>query len=106
VSTKAELTVDRDAVEGLPELVAARLVAELGLDDGPLRITAQEERALSQNRTLAAERLEQLVTAALAPPPPTRRPTRPSARAKTRRVAGKRQRGEVKRLRKPPGEGA
>jgi ribosome-associated protein len=102
VSTRAELTLDRDALEGLPESVAVRLIEGLGLDIGPLRIAAQDERALSQNRVLAAERLGQLVAEALAPPPPPRRPTRPSARARTRRLAGKRQRGEVKRLRRPP----
>lgn len=82
--------------------MADRLRAVLRLDDGSLRITSQEERALSQNRALSAEKLEAMVTAALAPSPPRRRPTRPSATARARRVTTKRVRGEVKRMRKPP----
>ncbi|MEA2645214.1 MAG: hypothetical protein QOE92_297, partial [Chloroflexota bacterium] len=69
-STRAELTLEADALEGLPEALAARLGAALGLDRGPLRISAQEVRALSQNRALAAERLQAMVEAAMAPPPP------------------------------------
>ncbi|MGB2940087.1 MAG: alternative ribosome rescue aminoacyl-tRNA hydrolase ArfB [Candidatus Dormiibacterota bacterium] len=106
VSTRAELVIDGDALDGLPEDVADRIQRHLGLDRGPLRITAQEERALSQNRALCAERLEAMVAEALAPPPPKRRATRPGPAARARRVAVKRQRSEVKRLRKPPGDSA
>lgn len=104
VSTRAELVVDADALEGLPDDVAAILRRRLGLEAGPLRITSQEERALSQNRILCAERLEALVAVALAPPPAPRLPTRPGRGARARRLDSKRQRGDVKRLRKPPGD--
>jgi ribosome-associated protein len=106
VATRAELTLDADALEGLPEGLADRLRAALRLDEGPLRITSQEERALSQNRMLSAEKLEAMVAAALAPPPKPRRPTRPSTTARARRVTTKRARSEVKRLRKPPPDAA
>jgi ribosome-associated protein len=104
VSTRAELVIEPDALDGLPEAVAARLLIGLGLDQGALRITAQEERALSQNRALCAEHLQQMVAAALAPPPPPRRATRPGRAARARRIATKRQRSDVKRLRQPPSD--
>jgi protein subunit release factor B len=41
VETRAELTIDLDALEGLDPSVAARLTQRLGLHERPLRITAQ-----------------------------------------------------------------
>ena len=77
-STRAELTVDLDTLVGLELGLAARLALALGLEERPLRITVQDERSLSRNQEIAGERLADLVAEALAPPPPTRRPTRPS----------------------------
>ncbi|GAC1583989.1 MAG: alternative ribosome rescue aminoacyl-tRNA hydrolase ArfB [Candidatus Dormibacteria bacterium] len=103
VSTRAELSIPRAATDGLDERTALLLDRVLGLADGDLRITSQEDRMLARNREICAERLEELVAAALAPPPPTRRPTRPTRAAVRTRVEGKRQRSSVKRLRQPPG---
>lgn len=103
VSTRAELTIPPAALEEFDERTAGRLLRPLGLDTGDLRITAQEDRMLSRNREICVERLTELVAAALAPPPPVRRPTRPSRAATRVRVEGKRQRSTVKRLRQPPG---
>jgi ribosome-associated protein len=102
VATRAELTVAEDALDGLPESVAARLRSGLGLDVEPLRIVVQDERFLSRNQAIAAARLLERVRQALAPPPPPRRPTRPSRRAAAERVEEKVARGAVKRLRRPP----
>jgi ribosome-associated protein len=102
VATRAELTIDAGALEGLPDATALRLRRAFSLDAGPLRITSQEQRALAQNREACAQRLLEMVRAALAPPPPPRRKTRPTAAARARRVTQKRTRGEVKRLRRPP----
>jgi ribosome-associated protein len=102
VATRAELTIPAAAVEGLDEPTAARLVRHLRLDEGDLRITSQEDRMLSRNREICVERLRALVAEALAPPPPSRRPTRPSRAKVQERVAGKRQRSVVKQLRRPP----
>lgn len=106
MSTRAELTIHAEALEGLPADVAARLRTGLGLDRGLLRITCQDERALSQNRARCAERLAAMVESALATPPPPRLATKPSAAARTQRVATKRTRGAVKRLRQPPDDTA
>lgn len=102
VATRAELVIPVEAVEGLDDLTARRLRFSLNLADGDLRITSQEDRMLARNREICVERLRELVAAALTPPPPPRRATRPSRAAVRERVAGKRQRSTVKRLRQPP----
>jgi ribosome-associated protein len=72
------------------------------ITDGVLTITASEHRSQLQNRTAARARLTALLTDALAPPPPARRPTRPSRAARQRRLDEKRRRGEVKSRRGRP----
>jgi ribosome-associated protein len=102
VATRAELAIPPAALEGLDDFATRRLSSRLGLGDGDLRLTSQEDRMLGRNRELVVERLTELVAAALAPPPPRRRATRPSRAAVRERVAGKRQRSVVKKLRQSP----
>jgi len=102
--TRAELTVRRAHLEGLPPRVAERLAAALALDVGPLRLRAGTERSRERNRALVAHRLAQRVAAALAPPPPPRRPTRPSAASVARRRQAKARRSAAKNLRRGPGD--
>ena len=87
-STRAELTISADSLEGLDADVAARLARALGLDTGPLRIAIQDERSLARNPEIAAEQLRDRVAQALAPPPPRRR-TRPSRAARRERLEAK-----------------
>jgi ribosome-associated protein len=101
-STRAELTVDMDSLAGLEPDTTARLVAALGLDERPLRIAIQDERSLSRNQDIAIARLTDLVADALAPPPPARRPTRPSRAKREARLADKTRRSSLKRLRRGP----
>ena len=69
---------------------------------GPvLRAVAQDERSQWRNRELAIGRVVDALRTALAVPR-ERKPTAPSAAAKEHRLAAKRRRSEVKRLRKPP----
>jgi len=96
------MSLDDTALDGLPEDVAVRLRAGLGLEAGPLRISSQEDRLLSRNREICRQRLLDRVTAALAPPPPARRPSRPGRAARAKRLATKRHTGTIKQLRKPP----
>src|SRR5204863_9675307 len=98
--TRADLHVPRAALRGLPEQVAERLGAALGLDRRPLRLTAQAERSRERNRELVEARLRARVERALAPGPPPRRPTRPSAGAVARRRADKARRARVKVMRR------
>lgn len=101
-STRAELSLDADSLEDLDTDLAARLARALGLEGGPLRIAVQDERSLARNQEIAAERLRARVAEALAPPPPLRRPTRPSHAARRERLETKTRRGAVKQLRRSP----
>ena len=100
-STRAELTVSIDDLEGLPPSVAALLVRGLRLDEAPLRLLVQDERSLARNQEVAVDRLRRLVTDALSPPTP-RRPTRPTRASRERRLTDKLRRGAAKDLRRPP----
>jgi ribosome-associated protein len=71
------------------------------LSDGVLSVTASEHRSQLRNREEAARRMAQLLSEAIAPPPRARRPTRPTRASIDRRLAGKRRRSELKRLRRP-----
>lgn len=75
------------------------------LVNGVLTIAASEHRAQLRNRDAARERLVTLVADALRPPPPQRRATKPSRGSKERRLTAKKQRTDVKKLRKPPRDG-
>jgi ribosome-associated protein len=93
-STSAALSDDQRAQ------VMARLATRLV--DGTLTIAAAEHRSQWQNRVAARSRLRYLLRDALAPPPPVRRPTRPSRAAQLRRLDGKRRRGALKAARRSP----
>ncbi|MDG4829437.1 alternative ribosome rescue aminoacyl-tRNA hydrolase ArfB [Solwaraspora sp. WMMD1047] len=83
----------------LKERARQRLAGRLV--DGVLTVTASEHRSQLRNRQAAEDRLAELVAAAVAAPPPSRRPTRPSRGAKERRIQDKKRRGQIKRLRRP-----
>jgi ribosome-associated protein len=67
------------------------------LVDGVLTVAASEHRTQHANRRAARVRLASILRDAAAPPPPPRRPTKPSRRARERRIEDKKRRGEVKR---------
>jgi ribosome-associated protein len=100
-STRAELTVSTEDLEGLPPRVCELLVRGLRLDETPLRLLVQDERSLARNQEIAVDRLRRLVTEALSPPTPRRR-TRPTRASRERRLTNKLRRGAAKDLRKPP----
>ncbi len=64
-------------------------------------VRASEHRSQHRNRDAARQRMAAMLAEAIVPPR-SRRPTKPSRRARQRRLDEKRQRGEVKRLHKPP----
>jgi ribosome-associated protein len=82
------------ALERLRAALAARLVGDA------LVVVASEHRSQLRNREAARLRLAAIVRAALSPPPAVRRPTRPGAAARRRRLEDKRHRSEIKRLRR------
>lgn len=107
--TRAELTIsagDLAGLEGLSDRDRERLTTALRLGTRPLRLTSQAQRSRERNREVVMERLESRVADALAPPAPSRRPTRPSRAAKERRLAEKTRRARIKSGRRTPGDEA
>jgi ribosome-associated protein len=96
--TRVVAVFDVEASSALSETQKRRVVARAG---PVLRVVAQDERSQSRNRELALERLVAALREALRVPR-KRRPTTPTAASRERRLEGKRRRGEVKRLRRPP----
>lgn len=101
-STRAELVLPPESLEGLDADIAERLGRALGLRESPLRIAIQDERSLARNQEIAVERLRERVVEALAPEPPPRRPTRPTRGARRARLEAKNRRGSIKQLRRSP----
>jgi ribosome-associated protein len=107
VASAVQLRFDVRASTSLPEDVRARLLrlAACRLNQrGELVIEARRYRSQERNRIDARQRLVRWIERAAYPPKP-RRPTRPPAAAKRRRLETKKARGRTKRLRKPPNEG-
>ncbi|MEV4755293.1 alternative ribosome rescue aminoacyl-tRNA hydrolase ArfB [Micromonospora sp. NPDC049559] len=104
--SRVELSWDLAGSAVLPDDLKERALDRLAnrLVDGVLTIAASEHRGQLQNRQAAEARLASLVGEAIKAPPPPRRPTRPSRASKERRIADKKRRGEVKRLRRADGE--
>jgi ribosome-associated protein len=98
--TRVEALFDVDASETLSEAQKGRLRKRLG---PVVRAVAQDERSRTRNRELALERLAATLRAGLRVER-KRRPTRPTAAARERRLEGKKRRGTTKRLRRPPDE--
>jgi ribosome-associated protein len=105
VETAVQLRFDAGHSPNLPEAVRERLLKLAGrrvTKDGVLVITAQRHRTQERNRADALERLLALIREAAVPPPPMRRPTRPTKGSKERRLESKSQRADIKRLRGSP----
>lgn len=100
--SRVELIFEVAASTALTEQQRARVLQRLSnrLVDGVLTVVASEYRSQLRNRDAARARLDAMLRAALAPDPPTRRPTRPSRAARERRLADKRRRMLIKRLRR------
>lgn len=94
--SRVELEFDVLASAALTSAQQARIVGRLG---SPIVVVASEHRSQHRNRTAARERLADRLREALAPPPPPRRPTKPTQGARRRRLDAKRQRGRTKALR-------
>jgi ribosome-associated protein len=100
--SRVELSFD---VAGSPSLSPAQRSRALDrlsnrLAGGVLTVAASEQRNQLANRRAARERLAALLRWALRPPPPQRRPTKPSKGSVERRLAAKRRRGTTKRGRR------
>jgi ribosome-associated protein len=104
LSTAVQLRFDVRRSPSLPDDVRARVERLAGrrlTQEGVMVITAQRHRTQERNRQDALDRLVDLIRRAAQPPAP-RRPTRPTAGAKRRRLEAKKQRAAIKRLRSGP----
>jgi len=100
--SRAELSYDLGRSPSLPEHLRERALGRLAgrLVDGVLTVAASEQRSQLQNREAAERRLADLLREAVAAPPEMRRATRPTRGSQERRLAGKRQRSELKKGRR------
>jgi len=101
VASAVQLRFDVRHSPSLPPPVRERLERLAGRrvsQDGILVITAQRFRSQDRNRADALQRLVALIGRA-ATAPPRRRPTRPSAAARERRLADKTRRARLKQQR-------
>jgi len=104
VATAVRLRLDIRHSPSLPDDVRARLEKLAGrrlTQEGVLIITAQRYRTQERNRQDALERLVALIRRAAVRPAP-RRPTKPTAGARRRRLEAKSRRAGIKRLRTAP----
>lgn len=104
-TSDSRVELSYDVARGtLPRHLRERALERLAgrLADGVLTIAASEYRSQHRNREAARARLVDVLTEATAPPPAKRRPTRPTRGSRERRLAGKKQRGETKALRRRP----
>ena len=100
VATAVELRFNVRA-SSLPSDVQERLTALAGnrmTSDGALLIDSREHRTQTQNRAAARARLVALVRRAARRPTP-RKPTKPRAASREKRLAAKKLRSKVKALR-------
>jgi len=104
--SRVELSFDVARSPSLPDPLRSRALTSLAsrLVDGVLTVAASDRRSQLQNRELARMRMAALLREAIAPPPRTRRPTRPSRGAVQKRIDAKKHRGEIKALRRSDGD--
>jgi ribosome-associated protein len=102
VSSAVQLRFDLSRSRSLPEEVRHRLARLAGrrlTRDGVIVITGQRFRTQERNRQDALDRLVALIRRAAVPPTP-RRPTKPTAAAKKRRLQAKARRAATKEQRR------
>ncbi len=95
--SRVELIYDLAGSSAFPPTVKERALSRVG---DLVVIVAREHRSQLRNRRAAEERLAELLTEAILPPPKPRVPTKPTKASKRRRVDSKKRRGETKRLRR------
>ncbi len=101
VNTRVTLLFDFVACSELNDAQKTRILDRLSTrvsSDGRLRVVSHRERTQVRNRRAAEGRLLELIAEATHEAK-TRRPTRPTAGSRERRLAGKRKRSEIVRAR-------
>lgn len=98
--TRAELRFDLGRSPSISEPLKEHMLRRLGKRavDGVVSVSSDETRSQTQNRRLATERLAAILNEA-AHRPRRRRPTRPTASSRKKRLEQKKRRSAVKRER-------
>jgi ribosome-associated protein len=96
--TRVEAIFDVEASDALSPVQKRRVQGKVG---PVIRAVAQDERSQWRNRELAIERVADQLRDALRVER-IRKPTKPSAAAREKRLEDKRRRSEIKRLRRQP----
>ena len=102
LSSAVEIWAPVTAIEGLDEPAQMRLRAQAGsklTKEDEVHLRSEDSRSQRDNRAIVLERLAELVRRALVRPK-RRRKTKPSRAARERRLQAKKQRGELKTLRR------
>jgi ribosome-associated protein len=105
-STKIELRWNVQESAALSDAQRERLLDKLAsrLDaSAELRLTCDETRSQKRNREIVLERLQRIVKEALHVPK-RRKKTRATAGSKKRRLKEKKERGEIKKMRRRPSD--
>ena len=104
--SRVELSYDLASSTALGPVLKERALRTLHgrLVDGVLTVSASEFRSQLRNREAATRRMAEVLTAATAPPPRARRPTKPTRGSQERRLAAKQRRSQIKRLRRSTDE--
>jgi ribosome-associated protein len=102
--SKVELLFDLAGSPSVPHHLRERATSRLAhrLVEGRVRVVVSEYRSQHRNREAARARLAALLFEAFRPAAPRRRPTKPTAGSRERRLAGKKRRSETKALRRRP----
>ena len=106
VETAVTIRFDLVASTSLPDPVKDRLRVVAGgrvTRDGIVILQSRRRRTQAQNRKEVMDRFRELLRRA-ARPPRRRKPTRPTASSREKRLEAKRRKSGVKRLRKTRGE--
>lgn len=104
--SRVELSFDVARTTALGPVLKARALERLSgrLVDGVITVTSSEQRSQLRNRQAAEQRLADLLRDAIAPPPKPRRKTKPSKASQDARIAAKKRRSRIKKLRRPDGD--
>ncbi|MCA1736450.1 MAG: aminoacyl-tRNA hydrolase [Actinobacteria bacterium] len=96
-NTRAILRFDLGNFEPVPDNVRRHMLARLGsrAPDGVVTVVVDETRSQRTNRDIALERMRHLLNESLQRPR-RRRPTRPTAASRERRLEAKRRQSERK----------
>ncbi len=91
--------LDSPSVDDRVKANLVRLAGRRMTKDGVLVLAGQRHRTQERNRADVLQRLVDLVAEAAKPPPPIRRPTKPTRGSQERRIGAKKNRATIKQSR-------